>query len=510
MISRASLVGIFKADLTLLLSIGLVKMTVHFLGNGHYGYFRDEYYYLACADHLAWGYVDHPPLSILLLKTVRALLGDSLFAIRLPAVLAEAGVVVLAGLIARGLGGARFAQVLSAISAAVVPVFLVSGGFFSMNALDHLFWALAIYVLVLIVKGGDRRLWLLFGGFTGLGLQNKISVLFLGFGVVVGLLLTRERKWFREPYFWLSGLLAFLLFSPYALWQIPNEFATLEFMRNASQLKNLPMSPLQFTGEFLLEAHPFNLPILIAGIVYVFSHPEGKRWRFLGWAFLSIYILFLFQNAKPYYLAPALLFLLAPGSIGLESWFDRRRLGWMKPVVLTLLVLGGALLLPLTLPVLPIEKYLAYQERLGIEPTPAERGHSTEIPQHFADRFGWMELTQRVTEVFENLSPSDRSKSAIFTGNYGEAGALLFHGKSLPPIYSGHNNFYLWGKGKVSGEVWIVMGVSREGLVEIFANVELAALHTHPYAQESRVSIYVCRGLKAPMEELFEKVKSYI
>jgi hypothetical protein len=505
----------WRNGLLWILALALVKLLIHLLTNGNYGYFRDEYYYIACSERLAWGYVDQPPLSILLLRLSREVLGDSFFGIRILAVLAEAGVVILAGLTARVMGGRPFAQGLAALLALLTPVFLAVSSFYSMNALEHFFWALAIYVLVRIIETDDARLWLLFGLVAGLGLQNKISMLLLGFGVAVGLVLTPQRKYIRSKSLWAGGAIAAVIFLPYVLWQFVHGAPTLEFMANATTYKNITRDPLALMADMALNANPLHVPILLIGLAYLLFTKQGRTFRILGWSFLAIFAALLAQKGtKAYYVGPALPMLFIPGALAIEQLGSRQKLGWLRPVVLLVLLVGGVSVMPLTVPIVPIERYVAYEEWLGLRPPQDEVGHTGEIPQLFSDRFGWVEMTTEVTEVYRSLPAADRSQCAIFAGNYGEAGALEFHGKAheLPPVLSGHNNYWLWGYGDASGEVVLTVGIPRDDLLEAFSTVEHVATHHHEYAVpgERNVPICVCRGPKRPIEELWPGLKIFI
>jgi 4-amino-4-deoxy-L-arabinose transferase-like glycosyltransferase len=205
------------------------KVLLHLLTNGNYGYFRDELYYVAAGERLALGYVDFPPFVALITAFTRLLLGDSTVALRFLPALAGALVVVLAGLMARELGGGRFAQGLAALAALVAPSFLVMGTFISMDAFDQLFWVSAAYVLILILKQNRPRLWLLFGLIAGLGVLTKITMLYFGFAVFAALLLTSSRRHLLAPWPWLGGAISALFLLPYVYWQIAHGWPTLEF-----------------------------------------------------------------------------------------------------------------------------------------------------------------------------------------------------------------------------------------------------------------------------------------
>jgi len=269
-------------------AVAAVKLLLHLYAGRHYGYFCDELYYLACARHLAWGYVDQPPLIALVVAIVRAVLGDSLAAIRFLPALAGAGKVLLTGRIARELGGKRFAQGLAALCALAAPGFLALDCLLTMNAFEPLFWMGCAWLVIRIVRTGDTRLWLWFGLLAGIGLENKHSMLIFGFGVVAGLLLTPERRFLRTKWLWIGGLVAFLIFLPNLLWNIQYHFPFLELQANIRRSgRNVDLTPLAFLGQEILAMLPMSAPIWLAGLWFFFFRPEGKPFRALGWAWLA-------------------------------------------------------------------------------------------------------------------------------------------------------------------------------------------------------------------------------
>ena len=256
----------------------LLKALVHVctLHLGPYGYFRDEFYYLDCAANLDWGYVDQPPFAPFVLAVTRALFGTSLLAIRLPAILAGAGTVAMAGLLAREMGGGRFAQSLACLSLIAAPVFLTMGSFFSMNPFDYLFWAVAAYILVRIIKTDNSRLWLWFGVTAGLGLENKMSMAFFGGLVAVAMVFTPQRKYYLDKYLWLGGAIALVMFLPNILWQVKHGWPSLEFMHDTGAYKNLPVTFPRFILQQLLVMGPLTAPVWIAGLLYGLFSKRGR------------------------------------------------------------------------------------------------------------------------------------------------------------------------------------------------------------------------------------------
>jgi hypothetical protein len=499
--------------LTPLIAFGALHVLLHLLTNGNYGMFRDEFYYLACADHLAWGYVDHPPLSIALLAASRVLFGDSVWAIRLLPAVVGGCLVVLGGLIARELGGGRFAQALAGLCVMIAPSYLVMTGFFSMNAFDLLFWALSFLLVIRIVNTGNSRLWLLLGVVVGLGVLNKISAMFLGFSLAAALVLTRQRKHLLGKHLWIGGAIASLLCLPHILWQVSNEWPTIEFIANAKRYKIAAFTPLQFFLGQVIENHPFNAIIWLVAL-YSLLFGKGRRYRIIGLIYIITFVVFVIQKSKVYYLAPAYPVLLAAGASAVEAFVRRRKWIWAGPVVLGMLAVGGALTAPLVVPILPVERLIGYQRFIGVRASEAEMGGVGELDQIFADRFGWENMTATISSVYEKLTPEQQAQCVILTGNYGEAGAINYYGRrhGLPPAVSGHNNYYLWGPGDASGEMVIAVGVPYQHLDELFDSITAAAAIVSPYAMpyETNIAVHVCTGLRVPLEEAWRRAKFFI
>src|SRR5436305_4021430 len=341
----------YSFESVLIVSFSAVALLVHLLTNGRYGYFRDELYYIACARHLDFGYIDQPPLSILLLRLSEAFLGDSLFAVRLLPVAAGAVTVSLTGVIARELGGRTWAIALACAASLCALFNLAVGNFFSMNAFEPLFWTACIYILVRVVNGGSPILWLWFGALLGLSLENKHSTVFFAAGIFVALLLTPERRHFAEKWIWFGGLIAFAIALPNVLWQLQNHWPTYELLSNiAHSDKNVALSPAQFIVQQIVFMNLGTLPLWLAGLCWVFGSRAGRRYMALGVIYLVMLAEFIILHGKSYYLAPAYPMLLAAGGVALERVFANR-LKWFKPALLVVIVLTGGLFAPLAIPI---------------------------------------------------------------------------------------------------------------------------------------------------------------
>ncbi|MGD0435174.1 MAG: glycosyltransferase family 39 protein [Bryobacteraceae bacterium] len=494
-------------------SLAAVKLVVHLYAGGHYGYFVDELYYLACADHLDWGYVDQPPLIALIAKLVRWLIGDSLPAIRLLPALAGATEVLLTGWIARELGGGRFAQGFAALTALVAPGLLAVNGFMSMNSFEPLFWLGCAYVLIRIIKTGDDKLWLWFGVLAGVGLENKHSMLIFGFALSAGLLLTAQRRLLRSPWFWTAGFIAFLIFLPNLLWNVQHHFPFLEIQANIRRSgRDVALTPPAFFAQEIFAMLPLTLPVWLAGLWRYFFTEPGKRFRSLGWAWLLAAGIIVIASPRIYYLFPAFPVLLAAGSVQLEKWLAPPRWTWARIAYATLVALLGILLAPLAIPLLPVETYIRYSKALHLEQPRIENSALGPLPQIFADQFGWDEMAATVAGVYNRLPARVRAKTAIFGQNYGEAGAIDLFGPKygLPKAISGHQNYFLWGPRGYTGESMIVMDDNQAQLETLFDYVQKAARVENPYSMPYRhFDVFYCRGMKQPLKDLWPKVKNW-
>ena len=519
MITKASLRTYLSHDLAIPFFLAMFQLALQIAFHANYNYFRDELYYIACSDHLAFGYVDQPPLCAAILWLARHLFGDSLYAIRLLPALAGAAVVFLAALMTRKLGGGSFAQALAALSIVAAPGLIGHGKFFSMNPFDVLFWVLIAYIVVVILSDERPKLWILFGGVVGLGLLNKYSMGFMVVGLVAGLLLTKQRKQLASKWFWIGAMLAGALFLPHIIWQVSNGFPSLEFMRNASQNKNVNLGVLNFSMGQLLEMNLLNAPIWLSGIVFFFFYREG-RYRALAWTYPVVFIAMIAGNAKVYYLSAIYPLFLAGGSVVFEQWFQNVRWRWMKLMYMSLLIVFAAMALPFALPILPVEQFVRYEQTLGLMPRAEEVNAVAELPQYYADQFGWEEMVATIADVYKRLTPQEQSECVIYVRNYGEAGAIDFYGNryGLPKATCGHNNYWMWGPGTRSGNIAIIIGVSKDlqqSLADLkrgYTHVEYIGTMNAKYAMpfENGRLIFLCKGMKTTFQKLWPGERFFI
>jgi hypothetical protein len=492
-----------------------LEFPIHLFNPGGYGFFIDELYFMACGQHLSWGYVDMPPLTAVQAWAARALFGDSLLAIRILPTLAAAGLVILTGAIVRQLGGGRFAQALAALAVLIAPFNLSFGSYLSMNSIEPLLWMGCALILIRMIQTGQFRLWLWFGVLAGIGLENKDTMLVFGFALIAGLMMTPERRLMATRWFILGGLAAFAIFLPNLIWQIQHHFPHLEMLANIKRSgRNVGVGPLGFIGWQLLGTQPLAAPIWLCGLFAFMFSDAFKLHRALGYAYLLSLLILLLTGGRFYYLAPAYPMLMAGGAVAIERWTAQPGRGWLRPAYGAVVALSGAIIGLNTLPLLPPRSYIAYTRLMGFSEPKFENRKASELPQFLADRCGWPEMAAATAKVYNDLPSDQRARTAIFGSNYGEAGAIDFYGPalSLPKAISGHVNYWYWGPRNYTGESMIVLGSERDRLEQFFAKVEPKGTVGNPYAMASEhFTIYLCGQPKGgrTLEQVWPLLKNW-
>jgi Dolichyl-phosphate-mannose-protein mannosyltransferase len=485
-----------------LIALCTCKLLLHlFTSIRHYGYFRDELYYLDLARHLDWGYVDCAPLVAVYAK-VALLMGGSLPALRIIPALAGTALVAITILLARELGGNRYAQFLAGLCILLCPAVLVMSGLMTMNVFESLFWTACILVLARIVRTGDSRLWLWFGVLAGLGLENKHSTLFFGFAVMVAVLLTHHRHEFAKPWIWIAGAIALALFLPNIIWQVRHHFPTLEDLENVKREgKNVVLGPSAFVKEQIIDMHPILLLVWFPGLIWLL---RGRRWRVLGLIFVVFFVTMEAAHAKNYYVFPIYPMLFAAGAVALEQWLQNRA-AWSRAAMLAVLALATVPAIPMFTWMLPPERLLAFQNAIGFKPAKQEVHHESLLMQPIADQFGWPEMVREVAAIFNSLTPAERAETGIWAGNYGEAGAINQFGPQygLPRAWSRHQNHWYWGPPPQVYKNLIVIEWSLEDVQDSCTSYRTFEHYERFGMGEENGPIYLCRGVKFDIQKIW-------
>jgi hypothetical protein len=478
---------------------------------GAYGYFIDEFYYIACARRPALGYVDHPPLAPLVLAVVRAVAGESLIAIRVPAFVCGGVIVWATGRMVREFGGGRWAALTAAVTAALAPGVVAITGFFSVNAFEALAWVLCTWAVARMLRTGDTRLWLLVGLTLGLGFEAKHTIATLVVGLGAGLVLTRARALLWNRWALSGAALAAALALPNVLWQMLNGFPSLEFYRNAATLKNLPSPPLVTVTEQLRFMGLLTSPVWLTAIAWFLFTRDGGRWRPLALAYVILLaLLVLSEQSRPDRLLGIYPVLIAAGLAAIER---RLRSTTARTAIAVALVAGCVPALPIVVGVLPPATLAPYVEWLGIR-TSGERGKTSPIPQLLADRTGWEDFVEQVAEVYRSLPPEDRARALVYAPSYGHAGAIDVLGRreGLPRAIAGQNTYWHWSEREgVDSDVVIAVDANPEHLSSLFREVTAVGTTRCVYCMSWRNgrTIHLARGSIKPLSSMWPRARHY-
>ena len=446
---------------------------------GAFGVFIDELYYVSCAKRLAWGYVDHPPLSIAVLRGALAVFGDSIYALRVPAATIGALVVLLTGWIAGRLGASRFGQAAACGAVVSAPLLQVLFGFYSMNAFELLAWLSLGALVIEMERTGNARLWLAFGAVAGLALLTKHTVTTYALGLGLAMLLTPARRHLGSRWLWAGAALAAAIALPNVLWQHAHGWPSIEFYRNAALYKNNPAAPAEVILQQVLFMSPGVLPLTLAGLAYLWRRRQHGDLRHLALQFAVMLGLLVWSaQSRPDRIAGLYPLLFAAGGVVAGEWAAARP--WVRWALPAWMLAWGALLMPAGTPILSPQATSDHLARLGIViQTERGEGKRTPLPQHFSDRLGWQALVDDVAAVRDGLPEADRGRVMFFAQSYGQASALDWLGASrgLAPVFAVHNTWFLWGPPPRNPEVAIVLGDRRARLDELFEEVTLAQVH---------------------------------
>ncbi len=490
---------------------GVAAALLHLAANPHYGFFRDELYFIACGRHPAVGYVDQPPF-VPLLAALSQSAGPSLLFLRaMPALFSGASIYVTC-LLALELGGGAFAQGLAALAAFLSPVLMSFGMKVSTDMPGLLLWPLAALLVLRLVKGGHPRGWLGVGAVLGFAAESKYSVLFFASALLVALLVTPQRRVLWNRWLLAGAGLAVLIALPNVLWQASRDFPMWELLRNAQHGKNVVLGPVEFLGAQFLIHNPVLAVVWVSGLVFLLRVPST---RFLGLGYLFLMAEMFVLHAKHYYPANIYPVLFAAGGVALAQW--TASLPSLRVALVGVLLFFGLLLVPYALPVLPLPAFLAYHGRLApllhLDAAKTENQRMGPLPPDWADMQGWPELAEAVAAVYRALPEEERAKAVVLADNYGEAAALDFFGGrlGLPPVISGHNQYWLWGPRGYDGSVLIDVNANVQDDARLCQRATRGASFSSPLSMpyESHFDIVVCRGLELPVANFWVRQKSF-
>jgi hypothetical protein len=510
---RKYIFGLSAATLTIILG-ATIKFALHMYMDPGYGFLGDEFYTIALSKHLAFGYVDLPPLVPLLVALSRALLGESLTAMHIFPALAGSFTLVFICLITREFGGKVFAIALSALGFIVVPIWLGLDSIFCYDSIDQMVLAAFLYVLARLLRTGNQKLWILLGVIAGIACNTKMTLPLLAPGFIISLLISKYRKDLLTPWPWLGGAICLLMLVPYLLWQTANGWPTVEYWTNYGTIRSYEAPLPEYLTNLLVYMNPLLLPLWLAGLYRIFRRFNGVDYSFFGFLFLSTLTVMFFMHSPARMLAELFMPLISAATVFAEELSGRVR--WekgMKGIAATYLLAVGFMSIPLSLPILKIDQVKALNK--SIMPTTLNvkefHGMSFTVSPVLTGRLGWEKLVQGVAAVYDELPPEERAVAGIYAEWYMSAGAIdqLGPAHGLPHAVSGSLTYYLWGPG-YSWDVMIVVSGMASPVTVFFNECELKA--TVPYEYDVPVGkpyIYVCRNPAIPAKAIWKTMKSY-
>jgi hypothetical protein len=491
-----------KPARAILFALAAAVTLLHLATNGRYGFHRDELQFLSDARHLDWGFVAYPPLTPFLERIGLALFGLSMVGLRLFSVIAQAAAIVLTGLMARELGGARLAQFAAALAVALSPLPLFQGTEFQYSSFDYLWWVLIAYFTVRLLKSDNPRWWLAIGAAVGLGLLTKYSIVFFIAGILGGVVLSRARRFLYNRWFWAGIGLALLIFLPNFLWQVRHGFISYHFLQHI-HARDVGEGRADgfLVGQVLLCINVFAAPLCIAGLVAFFRNP---RYRMIAWMYIIPLALFFFAKGRFYYMAAGYPMLFAMGAGVGERWLQSIRRPFriaVQSVFFGGLVVCGALVCAVIVP---------------LQAAGPLRDFALRNNGDLREEFGWTELVKTIASIRDSLPADQQSSVGILVGNYGEQGAVEMFGPAyhLPLPISTTNSAWLRGYPQPPPSTLIIVGVSRDEVEKIFTGCRLAGHNGNSAGVENEESkyhpdIFVCGPPRRPWAELWREHQSF-
>ncbi len=472
-----------------------------------YGFHRDEFLYLAMGEHLRLWSMDFPPFIAVLANMSRALLGESLAAIRFFPALAGALLIVIASDVARRLGGGAFAQILAALAVLLPAIYLRPASLFQPVVFDQLWWTLGMWCLLLWKQSGDNRWWLGLGVAMGVGLFTKFSILFFGFGVLMGLLATPDRRMLLTRWPWIALVLTLAIGHPSIVGQIVLGFPVTAQITDLRTTQLVHVSSLDFiTGQFLILG--LSTLVAVTGIIGLLFLRAFVQYRMFAWIVVGAFAILLAAHGKAYYLGPVYPALIGAGAVMIESFGTGFGRIVFRGAITGVVVLGGLIGLPMGIPVIPPQEMQGYAQALGItSAVKTNTGDVLRLPQDYADMLGWEERVAALAKAYHGIPPSERAETIIIADNYGEAGAIDFFGPrlGLPHAICVSGTYWFFGPGTLPGTNALTIGIEKNDLRKYWNIVtpvaELRNEWTVP--EEQHLTIYYCQQARTSVQQLW-------
>jgi len=495
-----------SSDLCVLILIALARILIHAITNGQYGFHHDELGFMEEGRHLDFGYVAFPPFTPLIARLSLELFGVSMIGLRLFSCTAQGIATVLTGLMAKEFGATRNGQVVAALAATTAPAMLANGGFFMYTSFDYLWWVLASYFVLRLLKSDDPRWWIGVGVAVGMGMETKYTMGFLIAGMLAGLLLTPARRYLSSPWLWTGVVVSLAIYLPNLIWQAQHHFIHLDFLQSIhARDVARGWGKLFYIDQLYSVSNIVTVPIWLAGLYFYFVRPEGLRYRMMGWMYLSPFLLLAVTRARGYYLAPAYPLLLAAGAAWGERWVSTLPEGRARSIRITVwqsLAWSTLLAAAVTLPIAPVGSGWYH--------------FADQVNGNFNMEIGWPEIVRQTSDIYHALPSEQRAHAGILVGDVGEAGAIDTFGPQygLPSAFSGQNTHWLRGYPSPPPQTVIMLNFKREFVASAFADCRLVGRVANPGGLHNDITddyrdIFVCGPPRAGWEEFWKGFHYY-
>ncbi|WP_183562757.1 ArnT family glycosyltransferase [Mucilaginibacter sp. SP1R1] len=494
-----------------------VKVILNLFAISHFGFHRDEFLHLALADHLDWGYKEVPPIIAILAKLSITLFGDSVFAARIFPTICSGFIIWFTGLITIEFGGRKFAITLACLALIFSPAFAASGYLFQPVVFDQFWWVLTVWLLIKYLNTTDVKYLYWLGLVVGLGMLTKYTMAFFSFALVIGILISKQRKLLFNIHILGAVALAFLICLPNLLWQIHHHWPLVSHMKALRSEQLDYITPTEFI-EQQLTVHGVALFVWFTGLLFLIFSFRLRNFQFLAIAYALIFIFLLLMDGKNYYLFGAYPMLFAAGGFGFERWLKTSGYA-LRTATIALFVLPNLLLFPMVLPVLSLNQTLGFFRFTNKNIPPFQfittwedlKQHPT--TQDYADMLGWDELAKKVGEAYHSLTPEQQKQTLVYADNYGEAGALHHYRKQFnyPDVISLNSSFTLWAPDSLDCKYLIYVDADKGGNIKQFVAGNMIGSYKkigeieYYLAREKGTGIYLITDIKAPLQERYMK-----
>lgn len=489
--------------------IALCAVAMHCVVNyfSPYEIHRDEFLYLAMGEHLKLWQMDFPPFIAVAARASHQWFGDSLVAVRFFPALAGGLLMLVAIDATRRLGGKAYAQVLTAVAMLASGMYLRTANLFQPVIFDELWWTIGLWCLLRWRQSGSNLWWAALGVVMGIGLFTKFSILFFGFGVLLGLILTRERTLLATRWPWIALVLTLAVGLPSLVGQYALGFPVRGQIDNLQHYQLVHVSYMDFILGQLMNLGG-TVIVVLTGIIALLVSKRFSSYRILAWVFIGAFGALLLTHGKAYYIGPIYPVMIAAGAVVIEQTGSGRMAGALRSAMIILLVAVGLPTIPFGLPIVPPPQMAQYTRTLGMTAA-VKTNHATvlSLPQDYADMLGWKERVEELARIYRTLTPAQRADAIILAGNYGEAGAVDFYGPhlGLPRAVCTSGTYWYFGPGAKPGHVAITIGCDEPSLKRNWTRVTAAGHLSNAWTveEEQQLTFYVCEGEMKSIQSLW-------